>query len=192
MPIFYRGAGIGTYWHQHDARRTGFKAHYPGAGRSSQVSRLVQHIARGTTISPFVSLTRSYGIACGYAWSGDELPTSFQPAYVYQIEIEEQDGHETTLLDPVTAIAKQLQSPYEWKSYHHDGQASFLLGVVDPDGHAGEMQRTALFPPGDRPTPRPPQLHAELEALVRALRDAEVLAVGAIAKPQVLQRWEVF
>ena len=100
MPIFYRGAGIGTYWHQHDARRTGFKAHYPGA-RSSQVSRLVQHISRGTTISPFVSLTRSYGIARDYDFLGDELPTSLQPAYVYQIEIEEQDGHTTKLLDPI-------------------------------------------------------------------------------------------
>jgi len=24
MPLFFRGAGIGTYWHQHDARRSGF------------------------------------------------------------------------------------------------------------------------------------------------------------------------
>lgn len=156
------------------------------------MSRLVQHIARGTTISPFVSLTRSYGVACGYACSGESLPTVKQPAYVYQIEIEEQDGHQTKLLDPVAAIAKQLQSPYEWKSYHHDGQASFLLGVVDPDRHLGELRRPALFPPGDRPTPRAPLLHAELEAMVRSLRDAEILAVGGVAKPQVLQRWEVF
>jgi len=156
------------------------------------VSRLVQHIARGTTISPFVSLTRSYGIPCGYALSGDELPTAAQPAYVYRIEIETQDGHETKLLDPVTEIARHLQSPYEWKSYHHDGESSFLLGVVDPDRHAAELRRETRFPPGDRPTPRAPQLHAELEALVRALRDAEVLAVKGIPKPQVLQRWEVF
>ena len=156
------------------------------------MSRLVQHIARGTTISPFVSLTRSYGIACGYALSGEELPTAAQPAYVYQVEIEERDGHETKLLDPVATIARQLQSPYEWKSYHHDGESSFLLGVVDPDRHAAELKRDALFPPGDRPTPRAPQLHAELEAMVRALRDAEVLAVSGIAKRQVLQRWEVF
>ena len=30
------------------------------------------------------------------------------------------------------------------------------------------------------------------KAAVRALRDAEILAVGGVAKPQVLQRWEVF
>ena len=192
MPIFYRGAGIGSYWHQHDARRSGFKAHYPGAGRSSQVSRLVQHITRGTTISPFVSLTRSYGIACGYALSGDELPTAGQPAYVYQIEIEKEDGHETNLLDPVAVIAKQLQSPFEWKSYHHDGEASFLLGVIDPAKHGDKLSRGTKFPPGDHPTPRSPQLYSELEAMVRALRDAEILAVGEIAKSQVLKRWEIF
>ncbi|MBY0503543.1 MAG: hypothetical protein K2X03_06530 [Bryobacteraceae bacterium] len=165
MPIFYRGASIGTYWHQHDARRTGFRAHFPGAGRSQQVSRLVHHIARGTTISPFVSLTRSYGIACGYALAGEKLPTAAQPAYVYQIEIEEQDGFGTKLLDPVSVIGRQLQPPYEWKSYHHDGEASFLLGVIDPVGHAREVQRPALFPPGGKPTPRAPQLHAETRSL---------------------------
>ena len=98
----------------------------------------------------------------------------------------------TNLLDPVAVIAKQLQSPYEWKSYPHDGEASFLLGVVDPAKHADKLTRGTKFPPGDKPTPRAPQLHSELEAMVRALRDAEILAVGEIAKSQVLKRWEIF
>jgi len=156
------------------------------------MSHMIQHIARGTTISPFVSMSRSYGVACGYAMNGNRLPRAGQPAYVYRIVIDEHDGHETKLVDPVITIAAQLQSPYDWKSYHHDGEQSFLLGIVDPTGHKEEMAREALFPPGELPTPRPPQLHAELEALVRALRDAEVLALGRIAKAQVKERWEVY
>lgn len=155
------------------------------------MSHLVHHIARGTTISPFISMTRSFGIACGYALNGRRAVSSAQPGYVYQIVIEENDGHQTKLLDPIVEIASQLQSPYEWKSYHHDGEGSFLLGVVDPLGHCAALRTPARFPPGQTPTPRAPQLHTELEAMVRSLRDAEVLAEGSIAKQQVVARWKV-
>lgn len=88
MAIFYRGAGIGTYWHTHDARQTGFVARAPQM--QSTVDRLMLHIARGTVNSPFISLTRSYGIALNYAiFFGNEVPTRECPAYVYEIEINE-------------------------------------------------------------------------------------------------------
>ena len=50
------------------------------------------------------------------------------------------------------------------------------------------LQQRAVFPPPGEGTPRPPMLHIELEALVRALRDAEVLAFGAISAAQVRRR----
>ncbi len=81
MAIFYRGAGVGTYWHTHDARQTGFVARSPQMPFS--VDRLMLHIARGTVNSPFISLTRSYGIALNYAnFFGTEVPTREYPAYV--------------------------------------------------------------------------------------------------------------
>ena len=87
MPIFYRGAALGTYWHKNDARLTGFTSHHPGAGYSA--SRVAQHIARGTTTSPYVSLTRSFAVAYGYALVGPGgSPISGKPAYVYEVEYE--------------------------------------------------------------------------------------------------------
>jgi hypothetical protein len=58
MATFYRGAGIGTYWHQHDALAQGFVAKGPGAAQSND--RLMMHISRGAINSPYISLTRSY------------------------------------------------------------------------------------------------------------------------------------
>ena len=189
MPIFYRGAGLGTYWHMNDARTTGFTPHYPGAGQG--ISRVLQHIARGTTASPYVSLTRSYGVAWGYAMAGKKLPSVAKPAYVYEIEIDENDGLGTRLLDPVTAIANGLGSPYETRTYHHDGDSAFLLGLVDPVGQRPSLRQDVRFAPPGEGTYRGPLLHIELEALVRSLRDAEILAFGAVAAGQIRRRIEI-
>lgn len=45
------------------------------------VSRILHHIDRGTTASPFISLTRSFGIAVAYALNGSESPGRINPAY---------------------------------------------------------------------------------------------------------------
>lgn len=189
MPIFYRGAGVGTYWHMNDARISGFTPHHPGAGQG--ISRVLQHIARGTTVSPYVSLTRSYGVAWGYAVAGRSLPTADDHAYVYEVEIEEHDGLGTRLLDPIQAIASELGSPYETRTYHHDGDNSFLLGLVDPVKHRSILRQDVRFAPPGQGTYRSPLLHIELEALVRALRDSEILAFGAVAASQIRRRIEV-
>ena len=132
MAIFYRGAGIGTYWHIHDARQTGFIAR----ARQMQptTDRLMLHIARGTVNSPFISLTRSYGIALNYAnFFGTEIPTIQNPAFVYEIEINEPIHSELRILDPIKEVAPILPAPIgKNPPYQHDGGPSFLLGVVDP------------------------------------------------------------
>ena len=102
MPIFYRGAGVGTYWHQNDARLTGFEPHWPGAGRG--VIRILHHIARGTTASPYVSLSRSYGVARDYALAGAKLPSAYEPAFVYEVQIDPGDGCGTQLVDPIAEV----------------------------------------------------------------------------------------
>src|SRR4051812_28866617 len=88
MPLYYKGAGPGTYWHQHDARVTGFTPASPG--QAPGWLRLVQHVGIGSVTSPYVSLTRSYGIAWDYAvLCGRRSPraTAANPGYVYEIEL---------------------------------------------------------------------------------------------------------
>jgi len=55
MPIFYRGAGVGTYWHSNNAQQTGFTPRSPGT--SATINALMHYIARGTVTSPYISLT---------------------------------------------------------------------------------------------------------------------------------------
>jgi hypothetical protein len=130
-------------------------------------------------------------VAWGYALAGRNLPTIDNPAYVYEVEIDENDGLGTRLLDPVQAIAAGLGSPYETRTYHHDGDNSFLLGLVDPVNHRAILRQDVRFPPPGEGTDRSPLLHIELEALVRALRDSEILAFGAVAASQIRRRIEV-
>ncbi len=121
VAIFYRGAGIGTYWHIHDARQTGFNAR----ARQMQPTpdRLMLHIARGTVNSPFISLTRSYGIALNYAnFFGTEISTLQHPSYVYEREINEPVPSGLKLLDPIKVVAPVLPQPLSINPpYQHDG-----------------------------------------------------------------------
>jgi hypothetical protein len=190
MATFYKGIGVGTHLHATDLRLTGISARNPAAGRS--VNALMSHIARGTTTTPFISLTRSYGVARDYAVNASRaMPTASSPAHVYEIEID--DTHSVTALDPIFEIAKSANNLFANLSYQHDGDQSYLLGIVDPVGN----KRRLLKPPRQpntmsgsaAPTPR---LTPELEALVRGLRDAEVLIVGVVPQACVLHRHDEF
>jgi hypothetical protein len=179
MAIFYRGDGPGSYWHKedNDPRIGGFIAYSPGV--SPSVERLITHIARASIHSPFVSLTRSFGIAKMYAQVGPAgMATRFNPGYIYEIEIS--DDKQCTVIDPIIEIAKTLPPPYSSISYQHDGSANFLKGIVDPVKHGGLVRAIVEQAPKERGTPRPANLSRELEALVRALRDAEVLVQGTV------------
>lgn len=65
MPIFYRGAGIGTHWHTNDAQQVGFKARAPRTHPTD--AELIRHIATDTDNSPYISLTCSRRVALSYA-----------------------------------------------------------------------------------------------------------------------------
>ena len=192
MAIFYRGAGIGTYWHTHDARQQGFIARAPQTQPTAD--RLMLHIARGTTNSPFISLTRSYGIALNYAsFFGNRIPTPQDPAYVYEIEINQPIPSGLKLLDPIKEVAPILPMPIGANSpYQHDGGPAFLLGVVDPINMGHFLALQSPQPPSSGGTPRPPNLTITLETLVRTLRDAEILAEGTIPATCVKHRFDVY
>jgi hypothetical protein len=192
MAIFYRGAGINTYWYLNDPIEQGFVARAPRM--TPTTTRQMLHIARSTVNSPFVSLTRSYAVAWHYAMvSSERVPTAEDPAYVHEIEIQEPLPPGLHLLDPIKEVAQMLPSPTSSvPPYQHDGLPDFLLGVVDPGRMENFLTQYAKQPPSSEGTPRPPNLTIELETLVRALRDAEILAHGIIPATCVKNRFEVY
>lgn len=192
MAIFYRGSGIGTYWHINDPIESGFTARAPEM--TSTITRLMLHIARSTVNSPFISMTRSYAVAWRYAMSSSiKVPTSNEPAYVHEIEIQEPLPQSLNLLDPVKEVAMALPSPMSiGPPYQHDGFPDFLLGIVDPRNMGHFLEQHSMQPPSSEGTPRTPNLTIELETLVRSLRDAEILVHGNIPANSVKNRFEVY
>jgi hypothetical protein len=184
---FYRGVGVGTYHHGFDLRITGIAPRSPGA--SYTPTSVMHHIARGTTTSPCVSLTRSYGVAEDYARNASRaVPTAARPAHVYEIEIP--DPPPIPVVDPVFVVASQNQNPLTAHSYHHDGNQAFLLGVVNP---AVGTPASVRWPPGAAGgTPRSPNLSIDLETMVFALRDSEVLLVGNLPRTCVINRFDIY
>lgn len=130
MAIFYRGSGIGTYWHLNDPIESGFAARAPGM--TPTITRLMLHIARSTVNSPFISITRSYAVAWRYAMlSSVKVPTVNTPAYVHEIEIQEPLPKGLELLDPVKEVANTLPFPTSiGPPYQHDGFPDFLLALL--------------------------------------------------------------
>jgi hypothetical protein len=181
MAIFYRGAGIGSHWHANNARLIGFVPWNP-AGSPPSADRLMQHIGNGITESPYISLTRSFGVAHGYAVAGKGgIATPSNPGQVYELEIANADvgpGKGFELIDPVKELSTALNDPLVTPSYQHDGDQNLLLGVVRPGRFKRYLTRPPLLPNG--PASSPPNVSTQLKTLVQALRDAEILAVGTI------------
>ncbi len=192
MAIFYRGSGIGTYWHINDPIQNGFTARAPEM--TPTITRLMLHIARSTVNSPFISITRSYAVAWRYAMlSSVRVPTANEPAYVHEIEIQEPLPQGLELLDPVKEVANTLPSPTSLgPPYQHDGFPDFLLGIVDPSNMGHFLEQHSMQPPSSEGTPRTPNLTIELETLVRVLRDAEILICGNLPASSVVNRFEVY
>ena len=101
MAIFYKGAGVGNHWHTNDPRHSGFTARSPSVAPSSD--RILTHIAEATTTTPYISLTKSYGVALGYALSArtTSTTTAVQPGYVWEIQLNEPLPSNLKLIDPV-------------------------------------------------------------------------------------------
>jgi hypothetical protein len=153
----------------------------------------MHHVARGTVNSPYISLTRSYGVAYVYAvFFGRTQPTEIDPGYVYEIEIGALLPPGLQFLDPVKEVAMAAPGPLDSISYQHDGLPDFLLGVMKPVEMEQFLTAPCPQPPPAGGTPRPPNLTIELETLVRALRDAEILAVGNIPAAYIRNRYDVW
>jgi hypothetical protein len=152
----------------------------------------MHHVARGSIVSPYISCSRSFGVARAYGIVGPKgFASAGRPGYVYEIEVS--DDRICRTLDPVKEVAEHLRMPWEDPPYQHDGTQRFLLGVVDRVTMLNCLQETCIFPPGSEGgTPRTPNLSQEVECLVRALRDAEVLVLGNVPASIVRNKYEVY
>src|SRR5258707_514904 len=105
MPVkFFKGVGVGTHNYLTDFRTTGISPRTTGVLNDVFV---MQPINGGTTYSPCVSLTKSFGVARDYAMNaGFHAPNPMVPAYVYEIHIPEKNAG-MSIIDPVGFIASR-------------------------------------------------------------------------------------
>jgi hypothetical protein len=80
----------------------------------------------------------------------------------------------------VFEVASSVQNPLSNPSYHHDANQAFLLGVVDPSIALLNPPVAPRLPAYATGPQRAPNLSPQLEAMVFALRDAEVLVLGGV------------
>ena len=156
------------------------------------LASMTNHICHGTTFSCYISLTRSYGVAEEYAYSGTMKPTPISPGHVYEIDIPDPSPTGIGVIDPISLISSANSNPLSHHSYYHDGDQSFLLGVVDPIRFRAQLAQIVKTPPGSGATPRSANLTHDLEAIVRAARDSEVLVTGNIPSTLFVNRYNVY
>jgi hypothetical protein len=116
------------------------------------------------------------------------FPSVVAPAYVYEVDIPDPVPAGMTLFDPVKEVAVTLPSPVTPLSYFHDGDKDFILGVASPTLMAVHLSAPIRQPPGSGGAVRSANLTLELETLVRALRNAEVLVLGTVPAAHVTVR----
>jgi hypothetical protein len=190
MAIFYRGAGVGTWWHKNDPRHSGFTPQ--ASGMPPGLDRLMAHISHGTKDSPYVSLTRSYGVARSYALKAGHIPpTPTSPALVWEIELTDPLPAGLTLYDPVQVVAAEVPTPTSGNPYQHDGAQNTLIALIDTS-QASLLKEPCPMPRGCNPPHPLPHISTHIRAIVFALRDAELLALGTIPRHCIRARHEEF
>lgn len=122
--------------------------------------------------------------------AGKAVPNKTNPAYVWEIELTDPLPRGLELLDPVKEVADHVPLPTASLTYAHDGPQTFLLGLIDPT-HKNHLLDPTPMPPGSS-FQKAPNLTPELQTLVFALRDAEILAIGTIPAVCVRARYELF
>ncbi len=191
MARLFKGAGPGTYWWTNNAQLVGGFSSPPGRPRNA--AAVVNHIVVSSHPSPYVSFTASYAVAFEYALSGPAgVATSANPGYVYEIDTSILTGPSTlTLIDPVRKVASAHNVALNGTiPTHHDGGPDLILGIANRTLH-GHLLTTPPRRLGATP-PRGPVVTDDLNALVFALRDAEVLAAGGVPPACIVNRHAVY
>ncbi len=164
------------------------------------------HISKGTAISSYISLSRSWAVAWDYAvfaGSAQPLATQGNPGYIYEIDIPDPTPLGLTIIDPVREVARKLPSPMQGMTYKHEGRQEFLLGIVLPRQHGKVLTAPCPQPPHSGPGQGPftgwggipsipPTPSLDLTTMIYSLRDSEVLAHGQIPIFCVTARFAVW
>jgi len=131
----------------------------------------MSHIRLGTTTSPYISLSLSFGVAREYALIGATgIADPLNPGLVYEIELSDPLPSGLQLLDPIQEIARELNSPHATPTYHHDGDRAFVLGVIDPINNGGLLGAPIRTPPRRRDLAARQSLGATRDAAASASR----------------------
>lgn len=174
----YKGAALGTHWHSNDARHSGFLASaMPQTGNG-----VVRHITNYSHPSPYLSFSSSFAIARGYALVGPGgVATQAAPGYVYEIDLQAAAVH-FSILNPVSEVSSLSNGHL---AHHHEGVASLILDVAQ-----------GVSPPSSAPRcggkMHVPGISGELQALIFAIRDAEVLVSGNVPPTVIVRRHDVY
>lgn len=178
IPTLFKGAGPGTHWHMNDARSLGFTS---AAHRPHTKNAIISHITAYSFPSPYVSLTTSFAVARQYALAGPGGVASRKvPGYVYEVDLS---AHPMApeIFNPIAEISRASLA------HAHDGEQNLILGVASSE-HGGILRAKVLHSGGLKTLPN---ISAEMRALAKALRDAEVL-VNTVPAVCVVMRHDVF
>jgi len=161
LPVLFKGAAPGTYWHSNDARLSGFNC---ATNRPPTIHAVVSHIAAYSHPSPYLSFSTSFAVARQYALPGPAgEATKTNPGYVYEVD-PSAVAAQLTAYDPVEEIVKG------GLVQNHNGDNNLIVGVVRNNR---SVLTTAVDDVGGQQVL--PRVSKELQALVNALRDGEVL-----------------
>src|SRR4051794_24568824 len=128
MATYYKGAALGTFWHRQDARTSGLTA--INVARPHSTQEIIKHIVWGTQQSPYVTITRSWMSALGYARQS-RIPgvqaSAGQPAFIYELDVSSKSA--AKLYDPIIEIAKSLPDPYSKFGYVHNCDQGLIAAI---------------------------------------------------------------
>lgn len=174
----YKGAARGTHWHSNNARLSGFLASaMPQTGNG-----VVRHITNYSNPSPYLSFSSSFAIARRYALLGPGgVATQATPGYVYEIDLQAA-AFQFLILNPVDEVSSLSNGHL---AHHHEGDAQLISEVA-----------LGVSPPSTAPRcggkMHIPGISGELQALIFAIRDAEVLISGNVPPTVIVRRHDVY
>jgi hypothetical protein len=135
---------------------------------------VVRHIINYSWPSPYVSVSMSFAVAADYATRG---------GWVFEIDFNQLPAGQ--LIDPLEELVKGFPRLHE-----HDGHQDLVHAVAAPTRYGAILNKPPLAP-GPNGTAAPKSFHPrvsdELQALVFAARDAELL-LPSIPSSAVLQQ----
>lgn len=152
-------------------------------GGAPGLNFVLSHINTSPHRSPCLSFTTSYAIAHQYALFGPGGPaTQASPGHVYVVDLSQLPAAAVMhFIDPIAEIATNNGG----LAHCHNGGA----GLVDEVAKSVTSYSLAIQRHGKR---GPPMITPAFQAMVRAMRDAEILIYGSVQLNAVVDRDDIY